>query len=76
MDSFSLMWIQKAGRHCIYNALDAVASYYTIPVAQESEPLTAITSPHGLYQYVGMPFRLTTAPLVNIQSILNPPGSI
>ncbi|MCP3667560.1 MAG: RNA-directed DNA polymerase, partial [Gammaproteobacteria bacterium] len=55
MDSYPLPRIQqlveKAGGHRVYSALDAVAAYYTIPVAMESRPLTSFTSPHGLYQW-------------------------
>ena len=81
MDSYPLPRIQqlveKAGGHRVYSALDAVAAYYTIPVAMESRPLTAFTSPHGLYQWTRMPFGLATAPSVYsrfIQAILNPLG--
>ena len=62
MDSYRLPRIQqlveKAGSLWVYSALDAVTAYYTIPVAQEARPLTAFTSPHGLYQWVQMPFGL------------------
>ena len=68
MDSYLLPRIQqlveKAGGHRVYSALDAVAAYYTIPVAQESRPLTAFTSPYGLYQWTRMPFGLATTPSV------------
>ncbi|MCP3665894.1 MAG: RNA-directed DNA polymerase [Gammaproteobacteria bacterium] len=81
MDSYPLPRIQqlveKAGGHRVYSALDAVAAYYTIPVAMESRPLTAFTSPLGLYQSTRMPFGLATAPSVYsrfIQAILNPLG--
>ena len=62
----------------MYSALDAVAAYYTIPVAQESRPLTAFTSPHGLYHLLNMPFGLATAPSVYsrfVLAILNPMGT-
>ncbi|MCP4993462.1 MAG: DDE-type integrase/transposase/recombinase [Gammaproteobacteria bacterium] len=82
MDSYPLPKIQqlveKAGGHRVYSALDAVAAYYTIPVAMESRPVTAFTSPHGLYQWTRMPFGLATAPSVYsrfIQAILNPLGT-
>ena len=68
MDSYPLPRIQqlvkKAGGHRVYSALDAVAAYNTIPVAQESRPLTAFTSPHILYQWTRMPFGLAKAPSV------------
>ncbi|MCP3663128.1 MAG: RNA-directed DNA polymerase [Gammaproteobacteria bacterium] len=47
-------------------------------MAMELRPLTAFTSPHGLYQWTRMPFGLTTAPSVYshfIQAILNPLGT-
>ncbi|MCP3665476.1 MAG: RNA-directed DNA polymerase [Gammaproteobacteria bacterium] len=75
MDSYL---VEKAGGHRVYSTLDAVAAYYTIPVAQESRPLTAFTSPHGLYQWVRMPFGLATAHSVYsifVQAILNHLGT-
>ncbi|MCP3668827.1 MAG: hypothetical protein GY696_41135 [Gammaproteobacteria bacterium] len=67
MDSYPLPRIQqlveKAGRHRVYSAFDAVAAYYNIPMAQESRPLTAFTSPHRLYQWVRMTLGWPQPPL-------------
>ena len=49
MDSYPPSWIQqlveRVGRHEVYSALNAVTVYYSIPVNEESRPLTAFTSP-------------------------------
>ena len=80
MDSYPLPRIQqlveKAGGHRVYSALDAVAAYYTIPVSLESRPLTAFTSPHGLYQWTRMPFAAPSVYSRFIQAILNPLGTV
>ena len=48
----------------MYSALDAVSSYYTLRIEQDSRPCTAFTTPKGLYQWKRMPFGLATAPSV------------
>ena len=53
--------ISKAGGHKIYSALDASNAYMAIPLAPQSRPLTAFTSPLGLWQFNRMPFGLKGA---------------
>ena len=81
-DSFPLPRIQqlleRAGGHRVYSSLDAVQAYFTIPLDEESQPLTAFATPWGLYQWCRMPFGLATATQVYsrmIAAALNPLGT-
>ena len=53
--------LSRAGGHKVYSALDASSAYHTIPLEEESRPLTAFVSPMGLYQFLRVPFGLKQA---------------
>ena len=48
----------------IYTTLDSAGAFHGIPVAPASRPLTAFTSPRGLFQFKRMPFGIKSSPSV------------
>ncbi|XP_066952544.1 uncharacterized protein [Macrobrachium rosenbergii] len=44
--------------------IDLLRGYYQVPLADNTKPLTAFTTPDGLYQYTVLPFGLKNAPAV------------
>ncbi|XP_068207459.1 uncharacterized protein [Palaemon carinicauda] len=58
--------------------IDLLRGYYQVPLADNTKPLTAFTTPDGLYQYTVLPFGLKNAPAVfqrlMDQVISNMPG--
>ena len=80
-DSFPLpriaQLLEKAGGKRIYSILDASQAYLTIPMAAKSREMTAFSTPWGLFEFIMMPFGLSTAPSVYsrfIAAVLNPLG--
>ena len=54
--------IDQVGRERYLTTLDLARGYWQVPVAQNSQHLTAFTTPFGLYQFQVMPFGLSGAP--------------
>ena len=52
----------KIGDCSIFTTLDLHSGYHQIPLTEESQPLTAFTTPFGHYHYKVMPFGLCNAP--------------
>ena len=47
-----------------FSLIDLKAGYHQLPVADDTEPITAFCTQRGLNEYVRMPFGLKTAPAV------------
>ena len=62
-----------------FSTLDLASGFWRILMEPESREKTAFTTPHGLYEFLVMPFVLTNAPVVfqrlmhHVISGLNPP---
>ena len=54
--------IDQLGEARYLSTLDLARGYWHVPVASESQPLTAFITPFGLYQFKVMPFGLSGAP--------------
>ena len=81
-DSYPLPKIQqlldRAGGHRYYSSLDATQAYFSVHMDEHSKPLTAFSTPWGLYHWLRMPFGVAVATQVYsrmIQIALNPLGS-
>ena len=48
--------IDKLAGSKVFSVLDSAGAYHTIPVAKESQPMLAFTTPYGLFTYLRMPF--------------------
>lgn len=48
----------------VYSALDLCSGFYQIPLSKESRPVTAFSTPLGLYQWCVMPMGLCNSPAV------------
>ena len=55
-----LMSLGEGNRY--FTSLDMLSGYWQIPVAKESQDITAFSTPHGHYNFVRMPFGLKNAP--------------
>ena len=66
MDSYPLPIIsnllERAGGQRYYSSMDAKQAYHCIKMSKASRELTAFISPHGLYQFLRMPFGLSISP--------------
>ena len=54
--------IDRLGGAKYITTLDLTRGYWQVPMAKESQPLTAFATPFGLYQFRVMPFGLSGAP--------------
>ena len=54
--------IDRLGKSKYITTLDLARGYWQVPMAEESQPLTAFVTPFGLYQFRVMPFGLNGAP--------------
>lgn len=58
-----------------FTSLDLASGYYQVPMAENSQPLTAFVTPDGHYEFKRMPFGLANAPAVFQRVINNMLGS-
>ena len=54
--------LQMCKKADYFTLIDIKDAYHHVPMAKESEPLTAFCTPDGLYQWKRMPFGLCNAP--------------
>ena len=54
--------IDALGKAKFITTLDLARGYWQVPVQEDSRPLTAFTTPYGLFQFRVMPFGLQGAP--------------
>ncbi|XP_068211743.1 uncharacterized protein [Palaemon carinicauda] len=70
--------IDQVSNAVYVSKIDLLRGYYQVPLADNTKPLTAFTTPDGLYQYTVLPFGLKNAPVVfqrlMDQVISNMPG--
>ena len=52
----------QLGRSKLFTTLDLRSGYWQIPLAEESKPLTAFSTPEGHYEFQVLPFGLRDAP--------------
>ena len=56
--------IDRLGNAKFITTLDLTRGYWQVPMEEGSRPMTAFTTPFGLYQFQMMPFGLSGAPAV------------
>lgn len=65
-DSYPMVRIdelfERIGRAKYLTTLDLTKGYHQVPVAPDSQKLTAFTTPFGLYHYLFMPFGVKNGP--------------
>ena len=63
--------LQSLGEHnTVFSSLDLISGYWQVPLAPESRPLTAFSTPSGHFEYLRLPFGLRNAPLI-FQRLIN-----
>ncbi len=51
--------LQSLGDHnTVFSSLDLLAGYWQVPLAPESRPLSAFSTPSGHFEYLRLPFGL------------------
>lgn len=56
--------LDRLAGNSLFISLDLSSGYYQIPMAEESQEITAFVTPDGQYQFKRMPFGLANAPSV------------
>ena len=56
--------LAKLSSSKIFSSLDLHKAYHQVPLDSESRPLTTITTPYGLFEYVTLPFGFSCAPSI------------
>ena len=54
--------LDRIGQAKYITTMDLTRGYWQVPMAEQSQPKTAFTTPRGLYQFTVMPFGLCGAP--------------
>ena len=63
--------LQSLGdKNAVFSSLDLMSGFWQVPLAPESRPLTAFSTPAGHFQYVRLPMGLKNSPVV-FQLLIN-----
>jgi hypothetical protein len=61
--------IEKAANGVIFSRFDIKSAFFHLPLAEESKPGTACSTPTGHVEYERVPMGLTTAPAAWVRGI-------
>ena len=55
--------LKSLGKNRVFSTLDLMSGFWQVPLDEQSQPLTAFSTPTGHWEFVSMPFGLTSSPI-------------